>query len=366
MSKIYDVWFHKLKLSPYIKKILVEKVNNFKEAYETKPHMYKLWGLSDEATQLIERSKKQLDIYERIVLECENDQIEVIGYFDEEYPKLLREIPDPPMVIYIKGQKKYLNEPMIGIVGSRKCTEYGDRVARRLGEELATYGIVVVSGMAMGIDAAGHQGALRGAGGTVAVLGTGVNLCYPECNRRLYHEILDKGCLISEYDPFVMARPYHFPRRNRIISGLCYGVVVVEAAAKSGSLITAQIALDYGREVYAVPGNEESVMSKGANDLIESGAKCTVSIQDILDELPKGLGIKNKIIKKNSDKMHNQLAQAESIVYAYVSQEPILFEKLQALLVNTQLSYERLNTSLLQLEVKGLIKRLPGERYVRI
>ena len=366
MSKIYGIWFHKLKLSIYVKKLLLEKVDSFRVIYEIKSSVYKEWGLSDEAIQLIETSKRQLDECRNILLECNKEHIEVVEYFDRDYPDLLKEIPDPPMILYIKGHKRWLKEKMIGIVGARKCTEYGDRMARRLGEELASYGMVVVSGLAMGIDAAGHQGALKKEGGSIAVLGTGVNVCYPECNRRLYHEMLEKGCIISEYEPFVKARPYHFPKRNRIISGLCYGIVVVEAAVKSGSLITAQLALDYGREVYAVPGDKTSKMSQGANALIASGAKCTFSVKDIIDELPKGLGIKNEIIKKNSDKMHIQLAQAESIVYAYVSQEPILFEKLQELLVSTQLSYERLNTSLLKLEVKGLIKRLPGERYVRI
>ncbi|MBE6022693.1 MAG: DNA-protecting protein DprA [Cellulosilyticum sp.] len=366
MSKIYDIWFHKLKLSIYVKKLLLEKVNTFQEMYQVKPQLYRIWGLSEQAILLIEKSKQQLDEYKRILLECRQEQIEVVGYFDETYPKLLKEIPDPPMVIYIKGNKEYLSMPAIGIVGARKCTEYGDRIARRLGEELADYGITVVSGMAMGIDAAGHQGALKQNGATIAVLGTGVNVCYPECNRRLYNELLDNGCVVSEYEPFVKGRPYHFPRRNRIISGLCYGIVIVEAAQRSGSLITAQLALDYNREVYAVPGYESSRMSQGANELIAHGAKCIFSVKDIIEELPKGLGIKNEIIKKNSDKMHNQLALAERIVYAYVSQEPILLEKLKELLESTQLSYERLNTSLLQLEVKGLIKRLPGERYVRI
>ncbi len=363
MSKIYDIWFHELKISIYVKKLLVEKANSFKDLYETAENTYHEWGLSTQAIHLIQQSKRKLDQLESILLECEKEAIEIIGYYDEDYPKLLKEIPDSPIILYVKGKRKYLQTPMIALVGARKCTEYGDRMARCLGKELAECDITVVSGLAMGIDAASHQGAMKG-GKTIAVLGTGVNVCYPECNRRLYEEIIENGCIISEYAPFTKARPYHFPRRNRIISGLCYGVVVIEAAARSGSLITAQLALDYGREVYAVPG--ESQMSQGTNELISSGAKCAFSASDIISEMPNGLGIKNEITKKNSDKMHNQLAQAERIVYAYVSQEPILFDKLQELLESTQLSYERLNTSLLQLEVKGLIKRLPGERYVRI
>ena len=363
MSKIYDIWFHELKISIYVKKLLLEKVTSFKMIYEADAPIYYSWGLTKQAIDLIEASKRQLDQAKCILLECEKEAIEIIGYYDEYYPILLKEIPDSPMVIYVKGRKEYMKDPMIALVGARKCTEYGYRMARYLSKELSEYGMTIVSGMAMGVDAASHQGAIK-VGKTIAVLGTGVNVCYPECNRRLYNELLETECLISEYPPHTMPRAYHFPRRNRIISGLCYGTVVIEAAVRSGSLITAQLALDYGREVYAVPG--ESKMSYGTNELIASGAKCTISAQDIIDELPNGIGIKNKIIKKNSDKMHNQLAQAERIVYAYVSQEPILLEELKELLESTQLSYERLNTSLLQLEVKGLIKRLPGERYVRI
>ena len=365
MSKIYDIWFHKLKLSHYVKKLLLSYVKDFEQMYRTPTREYKEWGLTDEAIYLIEESKKGLKAYEKIMTACKQQHIEIIGYFDNAYPTLLREIPDAPMLLYVKGRKEYLNKPMIGMVGARKCTEYGDRLARRIGGELSECGIVVVSGMAMGIDAASHEGALSH-GTSIGVLGNGVDVCYPECNRRLYERMEVEGCLISEYEPGTKARPYYFPMRNRIISGLSYGIAVIEAAQRSGSLITAKLALDYGRDIYAAIGQPGNAMSQGTDELIRNGAKCLISAEDIIEELPKGLGIKNNIIKKNSDKMHNELAQAERIVYAYVSQEPILFGELQDLLVSTQLSYERLNTSLLRLEVQGLIKRLPGERYVRI
>ena len=365
MSTIYDIWFQRINLSIYDKKAILEKVKSFGEIYKTCTMTYKVWGLTDLAIARIEESKKNLKACEAVWIEAHKQQIEIIGYFDADYPILLREIPDSPMVLYVKGHKKLLSETMIGIVGARKCTEYGYHTAHRLGKELGEHNIVVTSGMAIGVDAAAHYGALA-VGTSIGVLGTGVDLCYPNCNMGIYRKLVEKGCLVSEYEPHTQARPYHFPRRNRIISGMSYGVVVVEAAERSGSLITAQLALDYGREVYAVPGAETSKLSKGTNELIESGAKCTFSALDIIEELPQGLSIKNEIIKKNSDKMHNQLAQEERIVYAYVSQEPIFILNLQELLVSTQLSYERINTSLLQLEIKGLIKRLPGERYVRI
>lgn len=366
MSKIYDIWFKQLKLTNYMKMMLMTRAGSFKDLFEMSNKQYIEWGLSQEAIDKIQKSKETLESCFKIEELCSKTQIEIIGYFDEDYPCRLREIPDAPSAIYIKGNKKWLSKPMVAIVGARKCSEQGDRMARRLARELSEYGMVIVSGLALGIDAAGHQGALMASGGTVGVLGTGCNRCYPESNRRIYDEMIDKGCLLSEYEPDTEARPYHFPMRNRLISGLGYGIVVVEAAQRSGSLITAKLALDYGREVFAVPGPLESKMSQGTNELIACGARRITCGGEIMEELAKTLGIKNEIIKKNSDKMHNELAQAERIVYAYVSQEPILLDKLQELLVNTQLSCERLYTSLLKLEVKGLIKRLPGERYVRI
>lgn len=365
MSTIYDIWFQRLKCSAYIKKEILQKVTAVDEIYYASKSIYRDWGFTELAIDLLEKSKANIKDYEKILKKSHELGIEVIGYFDTDYPQLLREINDPPAVLYTRGDKSLLQKDMIGVVGARKCTEYGYNVAVRLGRELTECELVVISGMALGIDAAAHWGALEN-GPSIAVLGTGVDLCYPSCNHRIYRKLVEKGCLVSEYEPGVQARPYHFPQRNRIISGMAQGVVVVEAAKKSGSLITAQLALDYGREVYAVPGKEESQLSIGANDLVESGAKPIFSALDIIEELPQAISIKNKIIKKNRDKMHNQLAQEERIVYAYVSQEPIFILNLKELLVDTQLSYESINTSLLQLEIKGLIKRLPGERYVRI
>ncbi len=333
--------------------------------YEANSTVYRSWGLTELAIEKLQKAKWDLKQSQLSFEKSYDEGIEIVGYFDKTYPSLLREIDDPPIVLYVQGDKSLLNRDMISIVGARKCTEYGYHTAVRLGQELTECGLLVVSGMALGVDAAAHYGALK-SGPSVAVLGTGVDVCYPSSNRKIYEKLIQEGCLVSEYEPHTQPRPYHFPMRNRIISGMSVGVVVVEAAAKSGSLITAQLALDYNREVYAVPGNEKSLLSQGTNELIHSGAKRTLSAMDVMEELPQTISIKNRLIKKNKDKMHNQLAQEERIVYAYVSQEPIFILNLQELLVSTQLSYESINTSLLQLEIKGLIKRLPGERYVRI
>lgn len=365
MGTIYDVWMQRLNLSNYVKKKLLSKVEDVQAIYDADTYLYKDWGLNSLGIERIVQSKSNLSACKEVLKDAERVNIEVISYFDHEYPRLLREIDDPPVVLYAMGDKALLNSEMISVVGARKCTERGYHAAVRLGKELTQYGVLVVSGMALGIDAAAHYGALE-AGPSVAVVGTGVDKCYPNSNYRLYKSLIEKGCIISEYEPHTTAMPYYFPQRNRIIAGMSYGVVVVEAASRSGSLITAQLALEYGREVYAVPGDEKRDLSAGTNELINCGAKSTLSAIDVIEELPDGISIKNKIIKKNNDKMHIQLAQDERIVYAYVSQEPIFILNLQELLVSTQLSYERINTSLLQLEVKGLIKRLPGERYVRI
>ncbi len=365
MSTIYDVWFQRLKCSAYIKKEILQKVTTTEAIYEANSTVYRSWGLTELAIEKLQKAKWDLKQSQLSFEKSYDEGIEIVGYFDKTYPSLLREIDDPPIVLYVQGDKSLLNRDMISIVGARKCTEYGYHTAVRLGQELTECGLLVVSGMALGVDAAAHYGALK-SGPSIAVLGTGVDVCYPSSNRRIYEKLIQEGCLVSEYEPHTQPRPYHFPMRNRIISGMSVGVVVVEAAAKSGSLITAQLALDYNREVYAVPGNEKSLLSQGTNELIHSGAKRTLSAMDVMEELPQTISIKNRLIKKNKDKMHNQLAQEERIVYAYVSQEPIFILNLQELLVSTQLSYESINTSLLQLEIKGLIKRLPGERYVRI
>lgn len=362
MSNIYNVWWHQVPLSDYDKKILLTQIGDEQTLYEATPKMYHGWGLTDLAINRLEESKRHLPACEKILVSCEQKAITLIGYRDEAYPTLLREIQDPPMLLYTKGNTRLLTKTCIGIVGARKCTEYGYRMAHQLGKSLAEAGLCVVSGMAMGIDEAAQRGALK-AGDTISVVGTGVDLCYPACNQTLYEQLIVAGCVISEYEPGTEARPYHFPRRNRLISGMSYGVAVVEAAQKSGSLITAQLALGYEREVYAIPGNADQRLSQGTNTLLKKGAKCITCSEDILAELPNGLCIKSTDNNKNRNKLHNELAQEERIVYASVSQEPILFGEI---IENTQLSYESINTSLLQLEVKGLIQRLPGERYVRI
>lgn len=213
------------------------------------------------------------------------NKIKTLGFQDKDYPVNLRYIYQPPSTIYLRGELLLEDNIAIAIVGSRKATDYGLRNAERLGFELASRGVTVVSGLARGIDTAAHKGALRARGRTIAVLGSGLDVIYPPENKKLAEAITQYGAVISEFTPDAPPTRYNFPQRNRIISGLALGVVIVEAAKRSGSLITADFALEQGREVFALPGEIGSFTSEGTHNLIKQGAKLVQSIDDIIDEL---------------------------------------------------------------------------------
>ena len=204
---------------------------------------------------------------------------------DEDYPDLLRKISDPPERLYCLGNRDLLKKTTIAVVGSRKVTEYGEQTALKLGRILSEAGVAVVSGLARGVDSASHRGALEGTGGAIGVMGCGIDVCYPASNLKLWEKVRSSGLLLSEYPPGIRAARYMFPRRNRIISGLCRATIVVEAGIHSGSLITAELAAEQGRTVYAVPGNIDRVSSFGSNKLIRDGAMPLVLLTDVLDDL---------------------------------------------------------------------------------
>lgn len=211
--------------------------------------------------------------------------MKIIEIGNKNYPKKLLNIYDPPKKLYVLGNEKILNEFSLAIVGSRNCTKYGEEIAKSLSYNLAKYKINIVSGMARGIDASAHLGCIMGNGKTVAVLGSGFNHIYPKENIKLFNKILESGgAIITEYEEDIIPKPENFPKRNRVISGISSGAVLVEAAEKSGSLITANLTLDQGKEVFAVPGNINSKMSKGTNSLIKEGAKVVTNVFDILEE----------------------------------------------------------------------------------
>jgi len=210
----------------------------------------------------------------------------VINWTEPEYPQTLLQIYDPPVMLYVRGNSQILNAPSLSIVGTRKPTLYGSQMAQRLGRDLAVRGIVIVSGLARGIDAIAHQGALAVGGRAIGVLGTGIDVCYPKENKKLYEKVLENGTILSEFPMGTHPSPENFPIRNRIVAGMPLGAIIVEGAQYSGSLITARLAMEFGREVFGVPGNVTQLVSFAPNQLIKQGAKLVTSAEDVIEELP--------------------------------------------------------------------------------
>ncbi|SNS16360.1 DNA protecting protein DprA [Noviherbaspirillum humi] len=281
---------------------------------------------------------------------------------DPAYPSSLLQTFDPPLVLYAKGRLALLTAPAIAVVGSRNATAQGMANAERFAEALSQSGLGIISGLALGIDAAAHRGGLKGAGGTVAVIGTGPDIVYPSRNHRLAHEIAAEGCLLSEYPLGTPAIAANFPRRNRIISGLSRGVLVVEAAAQSGSLITARLALEQGRDVFAIPGSIHSPLSKGCHLLIKQGAKLVESAQDVLEEIGALAAACRASTedpdagKPADDVMTSQVLQA-------LGHDPA---PVDVLAMRSGLDIASLSTALLHLEMENRVELLPNGNYRRI
>jgi len=279
--------------------------------------------------------------------------IEYMTIKDDTYPYTLMNIPSPPPLLYMKGNIVDEDQKALAIVGSRKCTSYGKSTAYKFAKELAAYGITIVSGMAYGIDSAAHRGALDGGGRTIAVLGCSLDICYPKSNANLMREIIDNGAVISEYSLGTEPTPGNFPRRNRIISGLSKGVLVVEAGLKSGTLITVDYALEQGKDVFSVPGNINSTVSQGTNKLIKEGAKPVTCVEDILEEFD---------IKKQSNRdstFHTDLSDSERGVLEIVEKkQPIHMDMIGSIM---DLDAGTINSLITILEIKDLVELLPGK-----
>ncbi|QOX62462.1 DNA-protecting protein DprA [Anoxybacterium hadale] len=283
------------------------------------------------------------------------DKIKKVKVGEKDYPELLNYIGNPPEALYYQGDITLASEPLIAVVGARKASSYGKWAAYHLSEKLSEFGIGVVSGMAYGIDAYAHKGAVDYGGRTIAVLGCGVDICYPASNRALKEEILKTGLILSEYEPGVPPLPFRFPLRNRIISGLCIGTVVVEAGLNSGSLITAEYAAEQGRNIYAVPGNINNVSSFGANKLIKDGAVPLIVFDDIIDEL----GI-NRSKKKSIAEI--ELGEDEKKIYDYIrfNGESTTDEVCR----NTGRKPSEINSMVTILEMKGLLQTALGKIFI--
>ncbi len=310
--------------------------------------------------QARERIDRELDAIDRL-------NLSVVTCLDEEYPVRLRMIPDPPPVLYVAGRLELSDQCAVAIVGARRASQAGRVLAEELSRDLAAAGFTIVSGLARGIDAAAHRGALAAGGRTVAVLGCGVDRTYPPEHDKLREQIEAHGAVLSELPPGSLPHSYHFPRRNRIISGLCLGVVVAEAAIESGSLITARLAADQGREVFAVPGFAKAANSRGPNGLIKQGAKLVECAQDVIDEiLPQVDAVFKRRVNARAFEAHepsSSLSGDEAKVYDALSHEP---QHMDDVVVKTGLSPSKVAALLLALELKQRVRQLPGQSYLRL
>ena len=284
-------------------------------------------------------------------------------FLDADFPEQLRNIPDPPLALFCRGDASLLHEQLaIGVVGSRKPTSYGRAVCARLTGELAEAGVTIVSGLAYGIDREAHEAALKAGGRTIGVMGCGIDHIYPAGNRQLYRQMEESALLISEYPPGTPAVPGLFPERNRIISGLSLGVLVVEAAERSGSLITADCALEQGKDVYAVPGSIFSEMSAGPHNLLKQGAKLVTTGREVLEEWEYLMG-EEKGDYNIEETRKVSMSDAEVAVYSLITEEGIHADELLGSLESGQ--RPMLHQTLLLLEGKGLIASLPGGFFAR-
>lgn len=327
---------------------------------------------------------KDLSAAEAVARKCIQKNIGVLPFSAPEFPARLRNIPDPPLILYYRGVLPDLSErPAIGVVGTRKATGYGLHQAELISEQLVQQGAVVVSGGADGVDTAALSSAIKAGGATVAVLGFGVDVVYPRTNRRLFTDILENGCLISEYQPGAAPIAWHFPARNRIISGISNGVLVVEAPKRSGALLTADYALEQGRDVFAVPGNVDSPMSRGSNALLQNGAMAVLSGWDILREYqasyPKTVKMqpvktdpavtKPASDKKNVDNSRNNpYSVGEKVKYDATAQEQALLaclsrvpKPVDAVVAETGMPAAQVLSMLTMLALKGIVVNHPGK-----
>jgi DNA processing protein len=334
----------------------VEQLTGSEQVNQTLAHAI-VRGPDETARKAVDAELKLLD---RL-------RLSVVTFVDENYPARLATIPDPPPLLYVSGTLEKADYHAVAIVGSRKATAAGRVVTEELSHDLASKGFTVVSGMARGIDAAAHRGALAAKGRTVAVLGCGIDQTYPPEHRDLRRRIESNGAVISELPLGSHPHGHHFPKRNRIISGMCLGVLVTEATTQSGSLITARLAADQGREVFAVPGFVKAETSRGPNGLIKQGAKLVESIDDIIEEcLPQlEAAFREQLMVRVSVQAGRPtcLNETEAQVYDLLSWEPIHIDDL---IEKSGVPAADLSGLLLSMELKGFLRQLPGPSYIRL
>lgn len=342
------------------------KIRRLLELYRTPKEIYNIEETTlENVSCLQQQDKRTIMEYKGRLPECagayhrmEEKGIRFITTFEPEYPKRLICLEDRPFALYVKGELPEEDRPSVAIVGARQCTSYGREMAAYLGRTLSEAGISVISGMAYGVDGASQRGAVSGKGKSFAVLGCGVDICYPREHINLYMQLEKQGGLISEFAPSTQPLPQHFPMRNRIISGLCDALIVIEAREKSGSLITADFALEQGKEIFALPGRVGDKLSAGCNQLIKNGANLLLAAEDITDFF----GFFGKHLWRVDEKQNLGLANDEKMVYSCLDLYP---KHLEAIVVETGLGAARCMAALIQLETGGWITSTAGNYYAK-
>ncbi|MCX5868205.1 MAG: DNA-processing protein DprA [Proteobacteria bacterium] len=317
------------------------------------------------------RSIREFNGWKNLEIEIEKmreNGVNIIPWQDPAFPRNLREIHDPPPLLYVHGEIRKEDRLALAVIGSRFPTEYGIAVVEMITRDLVNRGFTIVSGLARGIDALSHQTALKAGGRTLAVLGSGIDIIYPRENAKIFSEICRRGAVLTEFPPSTPPAAENFPRRNRIISGLSLGVIVIEASVHSGSLITASLALEQGREVFAVPGRITSPRSGGTNQLIREGAKLVSRAEDVLEEILPSLDseLLAQILPSQRDgpvsKSTLVFAPDEEKIFNLLGEDPLSIDQI---ISQSGLSFGEISEGLLNLELKGIIHRLPGQQYCR-
>jgi DNA processing protein len=348
-------------LGPLKGKALIDRFGSPQNIFKaSEKELASVPGIATDLIDKIRNKDRWIDLKKEIAF-IEKSGIKLVSFQDTDYPPLLKNISSPPLLLYVKGKLKEQDYKMpIAIVGTRKASYYGKTITSELSDNLAQAGFTVVSGMARGIDTSAHQGALKRKGRTIAVLGSGLNFIYPRENKKLSEEIAQNGLLMSEFPLDTPPDRYNFPRRNRIISGLSLGVVVVEAGERSGALITANLALEQGREVFAVPGKIDSKYTQGTHKLIQDGAKLVTQWTDIASELIPQISWEKR--KEKEDKPHIKLEGDEEKIYCLLTNEP---KHIEEIIKESRIHSSEVLSVLLSLELKGLVRQLTGKFFAR-
>ncbi|MEN6642096.1 MAG: DNA-processing protein DprA [Armatimonadia bacterium] len=315
-------------------------------------------GITAVHVQMLRRAERELDLpdlRQRLVYY----EVTLLPLTSPDYPKHLRDMTDPPPLLFVQGDITRRDELAVALVGTRKCSPYGAMVARRLAADLARRGFTIVSGMALGVDAEAHQGALEGNGRTIAVMASGSDITYPSSHRELRKQIARSGAVVTEYAFGTEPLRERFPDRNRLIAGFSLGTLVIEAPSKSGALITAGLAAEYGRQVLAVPGSIDSPMSHGCHELIKDGAQLVEVVEDVI----AGLGIMPEAAPVERPRADVQVSGEEQAVIEALSFQP---RHVDEVVTESGLPISKINSALMLLEMKGLVRRFPGNTYVRI